>query len=431
MRRGIEQRAAARVLGVRGRRRQGSPPQRPAPRPACRSHAARGTDRRAKAPHASAALSATRARGWCSSLSLQRWSSAARSRFVSHSGSSLRTHSSETRSATASITRSWTSSTVPPASIDRDPVGGDLGDLVVGLGDRALQLQPLGLEAVLAVGAPQADLGVDPQLAGSGRARGRRSPCRPARARRWRRARGRRPGRRRWSRRSGRRRRRRPPPAPAASTRAGRSARAAEKSSSSAKRVDLQRRVGEQLADPLRGVGPPRLADRQRLRAQRLGEQLRLRALPGAVDPLQGDEQRPGLSLWPRLWPVCGARGGVGFRGFRFRPFASSPVRRPRRPRRRLLFHRRFGRFRRFALGPAFLHLLHRLAVVVEAEVPGAAAEGHDFEPRRLAADRAAVLEPEDVAALGQREGLVAGLGIVERSSRCSRRSVCPIFSRG
>src|SRR5215467_12928982 len=69
--------------------------------------------------------------------------------------------------------------------------------------------------------------------------------------------------------------------------------------------------------------------------------------------------------------------------------------------------------FRSFALRPAFLHLLHRLAVVVQAEVPGAAAEGLDFEPRGLVADRAAFLEFEDVAALWQWEGLVAGVGIV------------------
>ena len=36
-------------------------------------------------------------------------------------------------------------------------------DLLVGLGDGALQLEALGLEAVLAVGAAEADLGVDPQ----------------------------------------------------------------------------------------------------------------------------------------------------------------------------------------------------------------------------------------------------------------------------
>src|SRR3954447_19987874 len=73
--------------------------------------------------------------------------------------------------------------------------------------------------------------------------------------------------------------------------------------------------------------------------------------------------------------------------------------------RQRLLRHRFFGRFRRFAFGPFPLHLLHRLAVVVEAEVPGPAAERLDLQPRRLAADRAAFLEFEDVAALGQREG--------------------------
>jgi hypothetical protein len=57
---------------------------------------------------------------------------------------------------------------------DDDAVGGDLGDLLVGLGDGALQLEPLGLEAVVAVGAAEADLGVD-RSSRSGRARGRRS----------------------------------------------------------------------------------------------------------------------------------------------------------------------------------------------------------------------------------------------------------------
>src|ERR1700755_1751410 len=38
--------------------------------------------------------------------------------------------------------------------------------------------------------------------------------------------------------------------------------------------------------------------------------------------------------------------------------------------RLRLLVHLFFGRFRRFALGPPFLHLLHRLAVVVKAGGP-------------------------------------------------------------
>ena len=49
---------------------------------------------------------------------------------------------------------------------DGEAVGGDLGDLLVGLGDGALQLQALGLEAVVAVGAAEADLGVDPQQHG-------------------------------------------------------------------------------------------------------------------------------------------------------------------------------------------------------------------------------------------------------------------------
>ena len=70
---------------------------------------------------------------------------------------------SEAWARTASITRSWTSLDVAFA-VDRDhAVGGDLGDFLVGLGDGALQLQPLGLEAVGALGAAEADLGVDAQ----------------------------------------------------------------------------------------------------------------------------------------------------------------------------------------------------------------------------------------------------------------------------
>src|SRR5262249_7057321 len=81
--------------------------------------------------------------------------------------------------------------------------------------------------------------------------------------------------------------------------------------------------------------------------------------------------------------------------------------------RQGLLGHRFLGGFRRFAFGAFALHLLHRLAVVVEAEVPGPPAEWLDFEARRLAADRAAFLELEDVTALRQGEGLIAGVGVV------------------
>ena len=44
---------------------------------------------------------------------------------------------------------------------DDDAVGGDLGYLLVGLGDGALEVEALGLEAVVAVGALDAELGVD------------------------------------------------------------------------------------------------------------------------------------------------------------------------------------------------------------------------------------------------------------------------------
>ena len=75
----------------------------------------------------------------------------------------MRRHEAATGAPTASITRAWTSSTLPVAVDDDDAVGGDLGDLLVGLGDGALQLEALGLEAVVALGAAEADLGVDPQ----------------------------------------------------------------------------------------------------------------------------------------------------------------------------------------------------------------------------------------------------------------------------
>lgn len=49
---------------------------------------------------------------------------------------------------------------------DDDPVGGNLGDLLVGLGDGALELEPLGLETILARRASEADLRIDPQQDG-------------------------------------------------------------------------------------------------------------------------------------------------------------------------------------------------------------------------------------------------------------------------
>ena len=68
------------------------------------------------------------------------------------------------------------------------------------------------------------------------------------------------------------------------------------------------------------------------------------------------------------------------------------------------LLHRLLRRPGRLALGALLLHLHHRGALVVEAELPGPAAEGLDRQPRRLAADRAALLEPpEVVSAPGQR----------------------------
>src|SRR5262245_60993109 len=56
-------------------------------------------------------------------------------------------------------------------------------------------------------------------------------------------------------------------------------------------RVEVEIGVGEQAADTLRRLGPPRLADQQRLGAERLGQQLRLRRLARAVDALKRNEQ--------------------------------------------------------------------------------------------------------------------------------------------
>src|SRR5438093_1400974 len=54
---------------------------------------------------------------------------------------------------------------------------------------------------------------------------------------------------------------------------------------------------------------------------------------------------------------------------------------------------------RRLALRSLALHLLHRGTVVVEAELPWSPTEALDGEPGRLAADRAAFLEPPQLVA--------------------------------
>ena len=76
---------------------------------------------------------------------------------------------------------------------------------------------------------------------------------------------------------------------------------------------------------------------------------------------------------------------------------------------------RRLARLlRRLALGALLAHLDHRRAVVVEAQLPGTAAEALDRQPRALAADRAALLEPPElVAAARQRAAEVARVGDV------------------
>ena len=58
------------------------------------------------------------------------------------------------------------------AGVDHhDPVPGDNRDLLVGLGDGALQVEALGLEAVVALGPAEADLGLDLQQQGQVRQR--------------------------------------------------------------------------------------------------------------------------------------------------------------------------------------------------------------------------------------------------------------------
>src|SRR6476659_5215144 len=175
--------------------------------------------------------------------------------------------------------------------VDHDhAVRGDRCYLVIRLGNGPLQLEPLGLEAILAVGASQPNLGIDPQVdrqvgpetvdrlvderehvagaeparapligdAGVGEAVGDDGAAllqgRPHH-----------PG-----------------------EQVGPRRREEQKLGEG---IELQGRVGQQLADPLRSVGSPRLADQQRLGAERLGEQPRLRALAGAVYSLEGDER--------------------------------------------------------------------------------------------------------------------------------------------
>ncbi len=227
-----------------------------------------------------------------------------------------------------------------------------------------------------------------------------------------RRARGRRPGRRRSSRRSGRRRRRARPRAPAGSPARTRSARAAQKSSSSASGSSSTRRVGEQT----RGSAPP---PRSR--------------------PARGPAASPGRAPRPAGAPACSCRSRRFPRARRTRAagqllaavagaggLAAAPGRRGRGVDRRLgvavallggavgLLHRLLGGAGGLALLALAAHLDHRRAVVVEAELPGAAAERLDLEPRRDVADRAAVLElPEVVAAPGQGAREAAGVGRV------------------
>src|SRR5262249_30965870 len=68
----------------------------------------------------------------------------------------------------------------------------------------------------------------------------------------------------------------------------------------------------------------------------------------------------------------------------------------------------------RLALGAATLHLGHRGALVVQAELPGASAPGDHLEARGALADRADLLDlVEALDPLRQREGLVTRVGRV------------------
>ena len=97
-------------------------------------------------------------------------------------------------------------------------------------------------------------------------------------------------------------------------------------------RRQLDRGVLEQVAEPLAGRRSAGLPQQQRLGAERLGEQPRLRRLAGAVDSLEGDEQRSLAS--------GGAGAGSGRSGLRRGRRSGTRPLRPRGRGRRLLASR-------------------------------------------------------------------------------------------
>ena len=191
-------------------------------------------------------------------------------------------------------------------SVD-DPLREDGRQLAVGLG-RPRARNSSSSRSIRSLGSPHAPrrlLGVDQRAGTCGRAGRRGSRAGSARARGRARGRARSPGRRATSRGSGRRRRRRRARAPARSPRSTSCARAAANSAASAQGAISSPRE-QQLADPLAELGPARLARGDDLPAvgrERLGEQLRLGRLAGAVEPFERDEHAA-----PRI------RGGAGDR---------------------------------------------------------------------------------------------------------------------
>ena len=332
---------------------------------------------------------------------------------------------------TASSTRSWTSSTRALGVDDDDPLRVTRGDLVVGGRDRPLEAR-----------SPRPRSG-----------RSRRRP--PAASRCWPRASARSGSIRSRTVRSAGSRRSRPRsacstssdpeapggalvgdgrvdepiadhvaalrPAPARSPARQSSARAAQKSSSSARGSSST--PGSLSSSRIRsaGVGASRLAKQQRVGAQRLGEQRRLGGLARAVDALERDEhaetldrlvRSPNALIYlPRALDAgsLGARGlsatawrGAGRFGRRWRSesagglsaSADSPF-----------LAASLASLALLALLALLAHLDHRRAVVVEAELPGPAAEALHRQPRHLAADRAALLEPPQLVAAAREAG--------------------------
>src|SRR6185503_16729573 len=138
--------------------------------------------------------------------------------------------------------------------------------------------------------------------------------------------------------------------------------------------------------------------------------------LPRAVDPLERDEHALGLLRGL-------AAGRLAARRLRRRLAAPAAVAARASTVAAVvagaggLGRRLLGLLRALSLLALLAHLDHRRAVVVQAELPGTAAEALDREPRHLAADRAALLEPpEVVSAAGERAAdgaRVRRLGIV------------------